>query len=56
MATTVYCTFMECKHIKYLDENGCGICGKDEITLDDGVDSIMYGCPDAEWDKEVENE
>lgn len=53
--TRVRCTFKECQHIRDVDEEGYGICSKDEITLDDFVESIDCGCPDGEWnDKDIE--
>lgn len=45
--TTVYCTAQECEYYEPYDED-YGICQKDHITLDEGVDDIMYGCPNYE--------
>lgn len=49
--TKVICSYVDCKYLKDVD-GGYGICGKDEITLDEAVDMIFVGCPDAEaWDE-----
>lgn len=53
--TKVYCNFKECHYISQWADT-MGICIKDEIILDDAVEAIMFGCPDAEWNYEVENE
>ena len=47
----VYCTFDECIYYKVHDED-YGTCTKDHITLDERVQNILYGCPDAEWDEQ----
>ena len=52
--TRVICTFHQCKHLTDIDDEGYGICGKEEITLDERVDNIFVGCPDAEWNTEEE--
>jgi len=46
----VKCTFEEC----LFNENG--ICQKEEIELDSRVLNIDCGCPDAEWEDEVEED
>lgn len=56
--TDVYCTFKNCIYWKKDTENSwdIGICTKDFILLDDAVNDIMFGCPDAEWIDEEEED
>lgn len=45
----IYCDFTICIY------NNNGKCSKDVIHLDERVDDIFVGCPDAEWvEDEVE--
>lgn len=46
--TMVYCGFIDCIYNKDKE------CNKDEIYLDELVEDIIIGCPDAEWESEVE--
>lgn len=46
--TKVYCNFINC--IYNINEE----CNKDIIYLDERVEDIFIGCPDAEWENEVE--
>ena len=42
--TIVHCDFADCIY------NINGKCSKKEICLDNRVDDIFVGCPDAEWE------
>lgn len=42
--TVVYCDFTDCIY------NIDGKCSKKVICLDNRVDDIFVGCPDAEWE------
>lgn len=42
--TVVHCDFTDCTY------NIDGKCSKKEICLDNRVDDIFIGCPDAEWE------
>ena len=44
--TMVYCGFTDCIHNKDKE------CNKDEIYLDEQVEDIIIGCPDAESEVE----
>lgn len=46
----VLCSFLEC----FYNENG--ICAKEFIDLDERVEDIFIGCPDAEWKDGIEND
>lgn len=46
--TRVICGFDGCKY--WTKGEYLGICMKNEIILDEAVDGIFVGCPDAEWD------
>lgn len=46
--TMVYCGFTDCIY------NKNGECDKDKIYLDELVEDIYIGCPNAEWECEVE--
>ena len=44
--TTVHCAYEECIYNQDTE------CTKDEIYLDDSVEDILVGCPDAESEAE----
>lgn len=46
--TKVLCDFRECIY------NQDGICTKEVIELDERVEDILVGCPDAEWEGDDE--
>lgn len=46
----VLCGFKKCVY------NQNGVCMKEVIHLDERVEDIFVGCPDAEWKDGVENE
>ena len=53
--TKVLCSFRECVFIKdYDSDEEIGICSKEEIVLDEAVEDICVGCPDAEWEGDTE--
>lgn len=39
----VFCDFIDCLYNEHAE------CNKEEIYLDDRVNDIFIGCPDAEW-------
>lgn len=48
--TRVLCGYADCKYYKHQYED-VGECQREEILLDDNVDSVYVGCPDAEWEE-----
>ena len=48
--TKVLCDFKRCIY------NQSGICTKEVIDLDERVEEVFIGCPDAEWKGDIENE
>ena len=55
--TKVFCGFQECIFCKEWDkENLEGVCTKDCIHLDNEIENIYVGCPDAEWEDEEEDD
>lgn len=42
--TVIHCDFTDCVY------NIDGKCSKKEICLDNRVDDVFVGCPDAEWE------
>ncbi len=46
--TLVHCEFTDCIY------NKDKLCDKETICLDENVADINIGCPDAEWEREVE--
>lgn len=49
--TTVRCSFDRCIYYDPAGDGYLGICQRDEIILDDAVQEILCGCPDAEWEE-----
>lgn len=47
--TKVLCDFRKCIY------NHNGVCTKEVIDLDERVEDIFIGCPDAEWEAETDN-
>ncbi len=54
--TTVRCSFDRCIYCKSAEDGYLGICKKDEIVLDDAVQTLLCGCPDGEWIDKVEDD
>lgn len=55
--TKVLCGFKNCIFIKDYDPNeDVGVCSKEEIVLDERVEDVFIGCPNAEWKGDIENE
>lgn len=48
--TKVLCGFRICIY------NQSGVCTKEVIDLDERVEDLIVGCPDAEWEDGTENE
>ncbi len=48
--TEVLCDFKRCIY------NQNGVCTKEVIDLDERVEDVFIGCPDAEWKEGIENE
>ena len=48
--TKVLCSFRECTY------NQNGACTKEVIDLDTRVEDVFVGCPDSEWEDNIENE
>ena len=53
--TTVRCSFDRCVYCEPAKDGYLGICQRHEIVLDDAVQEILCGCPEAEWE-EVEDD
>lgn len=56
--TYVFCGFKECTFCQdWIEEEQVGICTNKCIILDNRVDDIFIGCPNAIWkDTEEDNE